>query len=614
MKKVSKITAGLLALIMALSLAACSGDKFAVPTPNVAIPTPAETTAAPTPEPTPDAAALLDGLDMELFDYNVACDALTYHLNVSDPDNFPEITDVETGWGDFTYDSAVSDTENEKAWLERLEAIDRDALDENDQLTYDTLKQTLEWDIASLDHYYYGEVLDTLVGLHSNLPLNLVFYDMDSKEDVEGYLTLLADTPRYMGLVLQFEQEKSAAGCFMRDTALDEVLSQLQDFIDSRDTCFLLATFDEFTADIAELTDEERAAYSERNGELVNLLIDSYEELYSGLEALRGTATNEGGLCNYGDEGLAYFEEQVKYAACSDITVDEAMQILSDELDAQVDRMIDAATTDPTVWDSYDAVDLTVGTTEENLDYLETLMKNYYPELPGHTVTFMDCPSELEDQFSPAAYLIPPIDDPSENLIILNAKTLETDTRYLDTLAHEGYPGHMYHYQYLRTLVNETGYTRQALSLTGYYECWSQAGECFFDNYNTRFSTSYCNFMSANSFVGNLIFPAIASLMVNYYGRTEEDVADLLSYYYGDEGAAELAAICYQYAVENPTYFLEYALGFSIFQQEQRRAEEECGNNFSLIEYNRTFLNVGPTYFNFILPVLDEWIEANKAS
>lgn len=55
----------------------------------------------------------------------------------------------------------------------------------------------------------------------------------------------------------------------------------------------------------------------------------------------------------------------------------------------------------------------------------------------------------MEDQFSPAAYLVPPIDDASENTIIINLKTMEEDTRLLDTIAHEGYPGHMYHYIYL---------------------------------------------------------------------------------------------------------------------------------------------------------------------
>ena len=70
-------------------------------------------------------------------------------------------------------------------------------------------------------------------------------------------------------------------------------------------------------------------------------------------------------------------------------------------------KLYDAAKKDAAVFDKYDTVELSVGTTEENIEYLKELMADDYPELPEHTLTFMDCPSELEDQFSPAAYLIP---------------------------------------------------------------------------------------------------------------------------------------------------------------------------------------------------------------
>lgn len=618
MKRITRMLSMLLALVTALSLFGCSvvPTNTAEPTATAAAETaqPVETAAPePTVDPATEAAeAALKELDMKIFCTDVVSDALSFHLSLAHPENFSLITDYPTGWGDFSYAAQEESNAENEEWFEELCAIDRDALTEDSKITYDTLYQTLEPDGTGMDYYYYGEVLDTLVGLHSNLPLNLVFYDMDCKEDVENYLTLLADTPRYVGQILAFEQEKSAAGKFMRDSALDTVLGQIQDFIDSRETCFLLGTFDEFIADIDELTDEERAAYSARNEELVNALIDSYQVLYDGLEALRGTATNEAGLCGYGDEGKAYFEAELKYSASSDITPEEALSVLNSELDTMINKLYNAMSKDETVSERYNKVNLSVGTTEENMEYLEKLMADYYPALPEHTVTFMDCPSELEDQFSPAAYLIPPVDDASQNLIILNAKTLEDETRYLDTLAHEGYPGHMYQYQYLRTLIDKTGYTRQNLSLTGYYESWSQSAEIFFDNYNTRFGSAYCNYMNANASISGLLLPAIASIQVNYYGATVDDIYELTSSYYSEDAAKELADIYYQYAVENPFYFIEYAVGFSIYQQKLAEAKKLCDIKFDLMSFNETYLNIGPTYFNISMPIMDEWISEHK--
>jgi len=623
MRRFTRLLALFLTALIALSMAAGCSILFPrfFPEPTAApdgTPAPAETAAPPAtdaPEPTEDpsiaAGLALAALDMEIFDDYTTSDALSFHLTVAHPENFPEMSDPETGWGTFSYEDARAETEREKAWLERLRAIGRDALSPEDQLTYDTLEQYLSWSIESFDYYYYGEVLDTIVGLHSNLPLNMTFYDIDSVEDIEGYLTLLADTPRIMGLVLKFEQEKAEKGLFMTDEALDEVLGQLKDVIDAKKTLFLRATFDEAIAGI-ELSDDQRKAYEKRNDELVDALVASYKDLYDGLKPLRGSGANAAGLCAFGEEGLRYFELELSYNACSAIAPGDALDTLEKELEYQISVIRDTMRKEPSVYDNFDQITLSVGSTQENLDYLETLMQGYFPELPEHSVTFMDCPEELEDQFSPAAYLVPPVDDASENLIILNAKTLGEDTRFLDTLAHEGYPGHMYHYQYVRTLLEQTGYARQVLDLTGYYECWSQAGEVFFDTYNTRFSNNYCRFMSANSTLGNLLLPAIISVKVNYEGTTKEGAIAYVAQYYDTDAANELGSVYYKYAVENPFYFLKYAMGFTMFQQELRKAQMVCGSSFDRLAYNKAFLDLGPTYFNFILPAMDEWIEENR--
>lgn len=626
MKKTVKLLSLLLAALVALSLGGCLPklpglNKPPLPTPNVAPPAPtaaapsnggkSNTPAAPDENAAEAAQKLLDELDREMFVDSVTGDALSYHLSLAHPENFAEITEVEPGFGEFTYAASEAATQREREWLLRLKEIDREVLDDCAKLTYDTLLQYLELSISYFDYYYYSEVLDSYSGAHSNLPLNMVFYDMHTKADVESYLALLGDMPRYIGQMLAFEREKSAEGKFMRDNALNQVLEQIQAVIDEKESFFLLATFDEFIGDIAELTEAERNAYSLKNAKLVADMIDAYQLLYNGLEQLRGTATNENGLCEYGEEGKRFFALGVKDAACADISVEDALSILKKEQASILAMLGNAAAKDPSFWDKYGTINLNLGTTQENIDYLESLMWGYYPPLPAHTLTFMDCPEVLEDQFSPAAYLVPPVDDASENLIILNAKTLGDETQYISTIAHEGYPGHLYHYQYLRMLSDKTGYTRQNLSLTGYYESWSQSAEVFFAQNNDKFPNDYCTFMFANDSLTNLTLPAICSIFVNYYGYDLAKLADYLKDYFGDESAMEMAEIYHELAVEHPFYFLEYALGFSIYQQQLIKAEKTC-KNFDLLDYNKTFLEIGPTFFNISMPIMDEWIAEHK--
>ena len=53
----------------------------------------------------------------------------------------------------------------------------------------------------------------------------------------------------------------------------------------------------------------------------------------------------------------------------------------------------------------------------------------------------------LEEHLSPAFYLIPPIDDYKSNVVYINNSQVDNN-RLFTTLAHEGYPGHLYQTTY----------------------------------------------------------------------------------------------------------------------------------------------------------------------
>jgi len=251
------------------------------------------------------------------------------------------------------------------------------------------------------------------------------------------------------------------------------------------------------------------------------------------------------------------------------------------------------------------------GSSLENLNLLEELYPIAYPALAEHSVRFIDVPEELEDQFSPAAYLVPPIDDASENTIIINAKSMGSAPNLLDTIAHEGYPGHMYHYIYMRALLEETGLYRQTMGLTAYYESWSQYAENFFDEYNTEFNNDLCVIMTADSRITNVLIPAYLSIGVHYYGWTREECAHYCAEYLEEETAGMLADVLYDYVLHDPFYHIEYALGYSILQQEIADAKAILGDRFDIAAFNEAFLNIGPTYFNLIDPILEDWVYSN---
>lgn len=582
------------------------------PSPTLpALPTPGSVTVDPIAQN--EAAEALSALDMKIFAYYVTSDPLSYKLAIKHPENF-DFGEVENSWGEFTLEANNEALAQMEEWLNELYAINYAALNADDKLTYETFEFYLKMNIESGEFYYYSEPLTPLVGMHTNLPFNFALYQLDNEADVVNYLALLADTPRFMLQVLEFEQEKSALGLFMTDYSLDEVLEQLDEFIDSGDDCFLYGTFEETVRNVDGLSNAQMDAFIAENAVNVKALLDSYKTLRNGMEALRGTNTNAEGMLAYGEEGKNAFLNELKYVACSDITPEEAYNLLYEEMYAQMDEMMDAIRSSPTVYDQYGTLDLDLGSMDANMGYLKELYKDYYPEIPSHTVRYMDVPKDLESQFSPAAYLVPPVDDASENLVIINQSSMASSSELLFTLAHEGYPGHMYHYIYLRSLLEKTGYTRQALSLTGYAESMSSYGEMFFANYNTKFSNDYCVLMLTDTSIGNLIIPALCSLGINYFGWGESDLQDLLGELYSSEVAQnkEVMDMFYELSIKDPYYFLEYAVGFSLLRREARDAKEELGTNFDLKAFHKAFLDIGQTYFHLIESRMDEWVATQK--
>ena len=77
----------------------------------------------------------------------------------------------------------------------------------------------------------------------------------------------------------------------------------------------------------------------------------------------------------------------------------------------------------------------------------------------------------MEEYLSPAFYMIPPIDNSGENVIYINPGHISDDLTLFTTLAHEGYPGHLYQTVYYSATKHPP--IRDLLSFGGYTEGWA---------------------------------------------------------------------------------------------------------------------------------------------
>ena len=609
-------TSRLIALVMAMILlmSVFSGCKLPDNTVTQPVTIESDTTeapaaATPTPEPTfsvSDAAeADFHALDLDVFRWYATSDGYSYHMFIDDPKNFGvDRANVKMTLGEFTEEDTARMSKEAGVYLERLNAIDREQIKPESQFSYDVLNEFLTDYAAENKYEYFYEPLTEYSGIHSNLPLSFALFELKNVQDVEDYLTLLADMPRYMGQILAYEQKRAELGMFMTEPALDAILDDCKAIIDSKDTSFLYVTFNEGIDKLTELTSDQAKAYKDKNESLLkNEYIDSFQTLYDGLNDLRKSCRTYEEASKYTDLQKEYFEYSMQSAGCNYLSVEENLEMLKTELNYLLYQVIQISTNTPDINDK--EIQVTSGNMQDDLDYLQKLIQPLLPVLPEHNVTLTDVPEELQDQFSPAAYVIPALDDWKDNTIYIN--TAQPDPTLLLTLAHEGYPGHMYQYIYQRSM-DSLGLMQRAANFSGYAEGWAQFAEFLTVENQKQYDEDYVRYNFDYGMIANAILPAIISILVNYYGYTDEALENAITEL-GFDGKY-VASIYYDMVIDQPYYFFDYAIGYCETAQLFRDTQSELGDKFDMSAFLKTYLDLGPANFDLIKERIDIWADS----
>jgi uncharacterized protein (DUF885 family) len=368
----------------------------------------------------------------------------------------------------------------------------------------------------------------------------------------------------------------------------------------------LYATFND-AIDQLDFSDEQAQAYKDQNAALIaDGFIGAYETLYNGLEALRKSCRTYEEAATLTEKQKSYFEYSMQSDACNSLSVEETLEMLKDEFFYLLYDLVTLQNENPDLYNMN--IELSSGNMETDLDYLKSIMATLLPELPEHNLMLTDVPEELEDMFSPAAYVIPALDDWKDNIVYIN--TASEDPTLLLTLAHECYPGHLYQYVYQRSLDNIC-LMQKTVSFGGYAEGWAQFAEYLVMENQTQYDSDYVRFQFDYGMMFNAILPAIISILVDYYGYSE---AALESYITGIGLDGELiASIYYPIVVDQPYYFFEYAIGYSQLAQMYRDISTDLGESFDLQVFLKTYMNMGPGYFGLIKEKMDVWADSVMA-
>ncbi len=529
-----------------------------------------------------------------LFEQEVSSNTITLHYTLQDPSRYG-ISEPAVSLGSYTADPSGFSASIENC-LAALHQFSYEKLSHKNKLTYDILENHLQTCLDGIPYTLYEEPLTPLTGTQAQLPVLLSEYRFGSAGDVETYLDLLEEVPGYFHSLAEFERQKSESGLFMAPATADSIIEECDTFLQMGKKHYLYSSFPQRLENLTDLEAEQKEAYIRENeSRVTESVFPAYRELKETLLELRKSSGNPYGLC-YLPDGAAYYEFLVRQKTGSDRSIPELKKLTQKQIAGDLAAMQEAM--DPSGYG--ESLKETASLTLENSDpssilqELKTKIQNSFPALPEVNTEIKYVQEEMEEYLSPAFYMVPAIDNASENVIYINRKHLPDDVELFTTLAHEGYPGHLYQTVYFSGTDPDP--IRGILNFGGYTEGWATYSEML-SYYFTSLPKETAAVLQRNTSVILGLY-ALADIGIHYEGWK---LMDTVSFFrqYGISDADTIENI-YSLIIADPANYLKYYIGYIEFLELKKDAMEKWGEDFSQKTFHKTVLDIGPAPFSIL--------------
>lgn len=527
-----------------------------------------------------------------LFREEMKSNTMNLHFTLKDP-KAAGIDSYEITLGSLSGDSPHNQARQLKKLSEELKKYSHRSLGEKERLTCRLLSDYISRQQNLAAYPYYDEPLTPSGGVTSQLPVLLAEYTFRNTRDIKDYLGLLSQMDTYFLGILDYEQKKADAGLFMSDEACLKVIEGCEVFTEHPDDNFLIDTFSNRLNAMDGLTDTQKNAYLKQHSKVLSdHVIPAYSQMIKGLTMLLGRGHNNWGLCNF-PEGKAYYEAVVSADTGCDDSVEDLFSQIAKARREDLTFCQNLLEKNPKLASQSPKPDAALKEENAMLSRLQKEILTDFPAPPQTEVEICHVDPALSEYLAPAFYITAPIDDISHNRIYINDAKNDTDIYYFTTLAHEGYPGHLY-----QTICTSSYGAPEVLSLLnypGYTEGWATYTEmqAF---YYAGLDQDLASLLQHNQ-AATLSLYATADIGIHYFGWEKEKNAAFWSEY-GVDDTATVKRIT-DLILEEPGNYLKYYVGYLKFRQMREQLALE-NKSFSVSAFHEAILRTGPSPFSVL--------------
>ncbi|MDE6029057.1 MAG: DUF885 domain-containing protein [Clostridiales bacterium] len=514
-----------------------------------------------------------------------------------------------------------------KSYADELSYYKLSDLDEADAATYRTLNNA----ISMYQSYYKskyinkfellgGSYISSEGGYVADFAQSFENYEFRTEKDVAALLAVTQSTEAAFKTYLNFANDRVKGGCPLYDFTVNSMRDYLDDVYKKGDDFYLYEVAAN-KIDSAEFLNESTKA--EYKAEYKAAIHDKYmagvKSLYDGLENYVGKAKNpkKSYLASAGLAGEAYYEwlfrQKTGITGANLTKVYQEVVAANEDYEAKKDAVIaeidGLKETEPETYNEfyeyYNETKVLLGLTDpdEILDYLKVAAKDIVPDLktqPEIGFKYMD-DTVAGISNALAYYMRTPLDlTESGEMITLNGFQMEKrPSEMITTIAHEGYPGHLYAHVYSKE--NGTSLLATCVSTQSFSEGWANYVELvLLDNIaktSNKATAKYCEYQK----------------YLTLYGYTNSVIADMSVNYFGVDISKFLDDSSIQMLVENPAVYVPYGYGMYTMYTLHERAKTELGDKYDEVSFNAALLadGFGPTLTR-AKEITDSYIKNNK--
>lgn len=528
------------------------------------------------------------------------------------------------GYDDYTLEDFAHDQEEIANERQIFEAFGNEHLSYGQLISYNRIDEFLTLYERILADYEYNFIAITYVdqygGYAADFPTDMEAYQLRTKQDIEDYISYFASTADAFDSYYDFIVEKAERGYGYSRFTLEAYNKYLKGVIDAYNgyngyylVRVAMEKLEAARTDLA-LTDEEYQDYHDRLYAAANTTLkEAHVSLYNKIANFLATetyfdeSTYTGAYLGATRKGHDYYYTILSNRlGIFDMSAEEYLASLEAYLDYYYNLYKNHSSNSSIGSDIEDGKVKIFDYGDDVLttfDYLKVFAATIVPDLttnPTIDVTWMD-PTVTENTTTMAYYMKSPLDSYDKEYIHLNGRQLaSTDSsnyELMATIAHEGYPGHLYAYVNTKENSSLSNFVRMA-TYSGHGEGWAKyvenrfayyvaslhEGEDDYDQY-----VQFADYTTAWETFVYLIY-ARADYGINYQGWSASQVG---SWAKGYGLSFKDPSEFYNTLNDNPSTYPSYGYGLAVFLDLHDQAREALGNYYDEVEFNGFLLSHG---------------------